>query len=297
MSVVPRTARVLAALAVLALIASCSFSRFGYNQADTLAAWMANDYFDLGPQQKDEFDKRFERFYTWHRQQQLPEYAGFMRTASTRFEDGLTREDVFWFVDGMKSRVRLAARQATPDAAALLATLTPAQIEHLQRKWEKSNQKWVKEHKLDGTREERVQATARRTIKQIENWLAQLTPEQEQRVVAMVRSMPEMGHAHYSDRLRRQNEFLDLLNHRAEDRDRFTARVREWVANWERGRSPEYQRQLEAWWQHKANIFTAVDRMLTPQQRTAGVERLNRYAADFTQLARRGTDDSRTAAR
>ena len=31
---------------LVVLVAACSFSRFAYNQADTAAAWMIDDYFD-----------------------------------------------------------------------------------------------------------------------------------------------------------------------------------------------------------------------------------------------------------
>src|ERR671913_523391 len=108
-----------------ALLVSCTFTKFAYNQADTVAAWMVDDYFDLDASQKQEFQKRFDRFYTWHRYEQLPEYSQFMRTARSRFQDGLSREDVMWFMDGLRTRVRTAGRQVAPDAAALLVTLTP----------------------------------------------------------------------------------------------------------------------------------------------------------------------------
>src|SRR6266545_5732682 len=183
MSIPARSIRLFLAFAALALLASCTFTRFAYNQADTAALWAASDYFDLEPQQKEEFHKRFERFHTWHRSDQLPEYATFMRTAKTRLQRGATREDVLWFMDGMRARVRTMARQAAPDAAALLATLTPGEIENLKRHWEKDNIKYAKQRKLNGTQEERVEAEAKRTIKNINDWLIPLTAEQEQRVL------------------------------------------------------------------------------------------------------------------
>src|SRR3954468_18552163 len=107
-----RTVRLGLAVVLVALIATaCSFSRFGYNQADTLAAWMADEYFDLDSQQKQDFAKRFDRFYAWHRSEQLPEYAAFLRTAQSKVKQGVTRDDVLWFVDGLRGRVRTAARR------------------------------------------------------------------------------------------------------------------------------------------------------------------------------------------
>jgi hypothetical protein len=290
-----RAARVGVALLAVALVAACSFTRFGYNQADTMASWMVNDYFDLGPQQKDDFQQRFDRFYAWHRTQQLPEYATFFKTARSKVQRGLTREDVLWFVDGLRSRVRVAARKAGPDAAALLATLTPAQIAHLQRKWDKANAKYIKEYKVNGTPEERTEAEARRVIKHFKEWLTPLNSEQEQRVVALVRELPQIDQFRYAERLRRQKEFMEILSRRGEDRERFSARVTEWLANWDKGRTAEEQRRLDAWWAKRADVFVALDKSITPEQRSASLQRMQNYIDDFTQLAR--VDGSHTAAR
>jgi hypothetical protein len=289
--------RLLLVCAAAALLASCTFTRFAYNQADTAAVWAADSYFDLDATQKDDLQKRFERFHTWHRTQQLPEYAAFMRAAKSRLQQGVARDDVLWFMDGMRTRVRTAARQAAPDAAALLASLTPAQVENLKRHWEKDNKKYLRERKIAGTQEERVAAEAKRTIKNINEWLIPLTTEQEQKVLELCRDLPpDMYQLHYGDRLRRQKEFLEVLEHRTEDRARFTQRVTEWIVNWERGRSPEYQKRLDAWWQKRAEILVAVDRTLTQQQRAAALQRAQGYVDDFLTLAGRGAPP-KTAAR
>ena len=291
-----RAARIAAALMLVAMVAACSFTRFGYNQADTIVSWMVNDYFDLDTQQKQDFQKRFDRLYTWHRQEQLPEYAVFMKTARSRVQQGLTREDVLWFVDNLRSRVRMTARKAGPDAAALLATVTPAQIENLQRKWDKDNAKYVREHKVKGTPDERNEAEARRVIKHFKEWLTPLNSDQENRVVALVRELPQIEQFRYAERLRRQKEFMNVLAQRGEDRERFTARVTEWLANWDKGRSAEDQKRLDAWWAKRADVFVAMERMMTPEQRTVALQRMQNYIEDFTQLAGRA-DGGHTAAR
>jgi hypothetical protein len=282
-----RTFRFILIAAMAATLAACTFTKFAYNQADTVFSWLANDYFDLDSQQKADLQKRFERFHNWHRFEQLPEYARFMKVARTRMQDGVSHDDVTWFVDGLKARTRTAAQKAAPEAAPLLATLTPAQIENLQRKWAKENAKYVRERKVNGTAEERYEAEGKRLIKHLKEWLAPLTSEQEARVMQLVRELPQLERERYAERLRRQKEFLEVLSHRHEDLPRFTQRLSDWMVHWERGRSAEYQRQVDASWQKRADLFVAVDRMLTPEQRTASLQRIENYANDFTQLARR----------
>jgi predicted transcriptional regulator len=288
-----RAARFLAALGLIALVAACSFSRFGYNQADTVAAWKVDEYFDLDSQQKQDFQKRFERFYGWHRNEQLPEYATFLRTARGKLQQGLNRDDVLWFVDGVRSRVRTAARRAGPETAAFLATLTPVQIENLQRKWDKDNKKYLQENKVGGTPEERQEVESKKVVKTFKEWLTPLNSEQEQKVTQMVRELPPIAEFRYAERLRRQKEFLAILQQRNEDREKFTARVTEWLANWERGRTADEQKKLDAWWQKRADIFVALDKSITREQRTASLERMQAYIDDCVHLARR--DGGRTA--
>lgn len=291
-----RAARWVLVAVAAAVLVSCSFTKFAYNQADTVALWTVDEYFDLEGAQRDEFNKRFQRFYSWHRYEQLPEYAQFMRAAHDRMQAGISREDVLWFSDGIRTRVRMMARKAAPDAAALLATLTPAQVENLQRKLDKENRKYLRERKVNGTLEERQEAEAKRIIKQIEEWLAPLDDGQERRITALARELPQLERERYADRLRRQKEFLELLSHRNEDPQRFTARVTEWMVNWDKGRSSEYQRQIEASWQKRAELFVAADRMLSSDQRKVALRRVNGYVEDFAHLASR-SDGSRTAAR
>jgi hypothetical protein len=289
-------ARIAVCITLAAVLVACSFTKLAYNQADTAAAWMADDYFDLNGNQKTEFQERFARFHAWHRSEQLPDYAQFMRSARARVQDGLTPDEVLWFVDGIRARYRAMAGQGVPDAAALLATVTPEQIENLQRKWDKDNRKYVKEHKLNGTLEERQVYEAKRLAKHFREWLAPLNSEQEQRVLAAVREMPDLSRERYEERLRRQKAFLEVLSHRNEDRQRFEARLADWLTNWDRTRTPEYKKRYEALWRQRAELFASLERSMTAEQRNASLQRMASYAEDFTQLARR-PDASRTAAR
>ena len=68
----PLTRTLLLVLCLL-LAGGCSMVRVGYGHLDTVAAWMAHDYFDLDAEQRDAFNQRFDRLHAWHRGEQLPE--------------------------------------------------------------------------------------------------------------------------------------------------------------------------------------------------------------------------------
>ena len=263
--------------------------RVGYKQLDTFAAWTADEYFDLEQPQRREFLRRFDRLHAWHRHEQLPEYATFLGEARARVQRGFTRDDYLWVADGAKARYRIAVGRAADDAAAMLMTINPAQIDALQRQWEKVNRRFVREYRLESAAEAQRQARDQRLIARIRDWVGSLSPEQENKVTALANTN-EVSIAfyrlRYEDRLRRQREFLQLMTER-NDPARFRDRLRHFLLNWEEGRNPEYDKLYKEWERKQGDIYAELARMLTPEQRATALGRLQGYMDDFTELSKR----------
>lgn len=263
--------------------------RLGYGQLDTVAGWMAHEYFDLEPLQRDDFSRRFERLHGWHRREQLPEYAAFLAETKLRAQRGLTADDMLWLVDGMKSRYALIAARAAPDAAELLAGLSPAQIDHLRREFDRMNQKFLKENRTLEPVAARRQRQQRSSLAQLRDWVGPLSDNQETRVIALLQQVPLTDALRHEDRQRRQREFLALLDARNADRATFTQRVRDWLVNWERNRPPGLARSFDESWKRRAEFYAAVDKMLTAEQRIHLTHRLQDYIDDLRYLAAQKT--------
>jgi len=270
----------------LATLPGCSMVRIVYPQLDTIAEWTADEYFDLDPQQKHEFRVRFERFHEWHRYEQLPDYAVFLAETKARLEKGLTREDALWVTEGVRARYRTLVRYAADDAAAMLISVTPEQLDTLHQRWEKLNRRFIREYRLEASLEEQRRATGRRALSRIRDWVGHLDDEQEQQILAWASDLPLIHGPRHQDRLRRQREFLQLMSQR-DDAGQFVARLRRWLLNWEEGRDPGYDRLFNEWTQQQADLYAAVYGILLPHQRTAVAERLQGYINDFTRLAQR----------
>ncbi len=277
--------RTLALALCLTTLGGCTMLRLGYGQLDTFAAWTANDYFDLDAHQKQEFITRFDRLHDWHRYEELPEYASFLNAARDKVQKGLTRDDMLWFSQGIQERYRRLVTRAADDSAAILATIAPEQLAALQKRWEKDNRKFISEHKLEAGAEEQRRARARKMLKQVEDWVGVLSPEQEEKIAAMAGRLPATEQLRHADRVRRQREFLKLMEQRASPQ--FPARLRHWLANWEEGRPSEQEKMMQQGWSQRYDLYLAVERMLTPQQRATLMSRLQRHADDFARLSRR----------
>ena len=281
--------RIMRALLValsLAVLGGCSLLRFGYGQLDHYAAWQADAYFDLDADQKQEFNKRFDRLHEWHRHEQLPDYAAFLNAIRGRFQNGLTREDVLWVMEGVKARYRNLINHSAHDMAAMLLAVTPAQLETLRRKWDRDNRRFAREYHLGDSAEEQREARLRRLLSRISDWTGHLGHEQEQKIAAIAADATLFHKLRYEDRVRRQREFLQLMEQRG-DRAPFGETLRRWLLNWEEGRDPEYARRSDEWTRAQADLYMQIARMLTPQQRAHVERRLQKYMDDFTRLAER----------
>lgn len=277
----------------LALLAGCSTVRIGYTQLDNIALWTADRYFDLDEQQKKNFRTRFYRLHEWHRDEQLPDYATFLEQAKTRLEQGLRADDVHWFLEGIEQRYIVIVNRGADDAAAILLTITPRQLDFVRERWEQLNQRFVSDNRLDASVEEQRQASSQRFMNRFRDWFGDLSEEQERTIRAHVGKMEIIGPLRHQDRLRRQREFMRLMQSRA-DTGAFKEELRTWLIRWNAGRSPEYQR---AWTRRRDQtiaLLLAVERSLAPEQRAFATRRLQRYIADFRMLA--GRQEVRAAA-
>jgi len=274
---------------ILMLATGCSMLRVGYGQVDTLAGWIAHDYFDLEPVQRDDFSRRFEKLHVWHRRDQLPEYAQFLAETKIRAQRGISATDILWLIDGMKSRYAVIAVRAAPDAADLLAGLSNTQIDHLRLEIGRMNEKFLKENRTLESVSVRRQRQQRTALAQIRDWVGPLSSSQESRIITLLQQVPLSDALRHEDRQRRQREFLTLLETRNAERKLFNQRVRDWLLNWESNRPPELARSFEESWIKRADFYAAVDKILTTEQRSHLTRRIQDYIDDLRYLAAQKT--------
>jgi len=216
----------------------------------------------------------------------LPDYALFLAEAKARLQKGLKREDALWVTNGVRARYRTLVTYVADDAAAMLMSVTPEQLDALRRRWEKDNRRFVREYRLEASVEEQRRATGLRALSRIRDWVGHLDDGQEQEILAWASALPLIHGPRHQDRLRRQREFLQLMSQR-DDAGRFTAQLRNYLSNWEEGRDPGYNRLFNEWTQQQAELYVAVYGILLPHQREAVADRLQGYINDFTLLAQR----------
>lgn len=269
---------------LLAALGGCSAIRTLYDQAEHIAAWRLDDYFDLTPEQRAAFHARFPSLHAWHRRQELQHYAALLSAVEQRLARGPTGEDVQWLRAEARTRASVALARAGDDIAFLLASLSDQQVEHAARRFERDNRKYRREHGAGETPQAQRQLRARRDIEQIEHWSGSLTRAQKVRIEALSSALPLDAETHLRDRIRRQKEFLALLQQRR-DVDRFAPLLKQWLADWDAKRPADLAASLEAFDHARNAMLIQSHALLDAAQQRKVVERLRWYAGTMRELS------------
>jgi Family of unknown function (DUF6279) len=271
--------------ASLLLAGGCSMFKLAYNNADFAINWMLDGYFDLHSEQHALLKTRVDALQVWHRDEELPLYIDGLKAVQSRTRQPMQREDVDWLMDVTKKRYERLVREAAPGASELLVTITPEQIKTLEKKYAKNNQKFAKEHKLNGTPEEQRKARVKKVIASVEDWVGNLSDEQEAQLRLTVESWPLNYAQAQEDRLRRQREFVFLLE-KNRDAKTLAPLLASWMIHYEQGRTPEYAAYSQQRTENFIHLILQADRMLKPKQRAHFHDKLDGYITDFSSLAR-----------
>lgn len=276
--------RLALAATLAALLSACSTVKIAYNNADEVVAWMADDYLDLNREQEQGLRRLLARFHAWHRSTQLPEYARLLDAAEMRLAEGLTDADVAWAVDAVATRYRILANHAHADAVRVLATLSDEQVAHLRRRLDEANRKWAKEHGAGASPEEQKRLRARRLLERIEHWTGSLSSEQTSRLTELIDRMPLITEQSFAFRLRRQRDFLALLERR-HDTAALASALRAWLLDAGRVHAPEYESDYARFVEARTRLYVEGFRVLGAEQKEHVANRLRRYARAFRELA------------
>lgn len=273
------------------LIAACSTVRLGYNNADTLLLYSLDRYVSLTDEQERLVRRRIAGLMDWHRTTQLADYAAFIQGARGRLDGSVvTPAEILAFNEGLNARMAALGERAAPDIAALALTLTPAQIDQVERKIVDDNLKARKES-AEAVRQE-LDARSRKYSERVEFWLGKVSEQQVRLVRASLASRPVDSLYWIEARERRTKDLVALL--RRIEAERPPEAV---AANWFRAYFRELARPSDAEQRARAEAFRRDNaRLIAQLVNSASVEqrahldrKLAGFEAEFVQLAQRGT--------
>lgn len=275
-------------LTVLALVlAACSAVRLAYNQAPSLGYWWIDGYADLNEVQTGQMRRDIDNFFAWHRSSELPSYINRLQQwQQLAAADSNPDLACVQFTQVQAAYLRMIDRALEP-MARLATTLTPAQLQHMQRRYAKGN----KEFEADYVRvsaEERIDNLMERATDRYETLYGDLNDAQLGLLRDRIRQSPFDGPRVHAERLRRQSDLLKTLRELQAARTTPPATavvaLRGWHDRVMQSPTPGFPAYSDALVRSGCEQFAALHNTTTAEQRAHAVRVLKDYETDLRAL-------------
>jgi hypothetical protein len=262
------------------VVAGCSMvGRLGYENLPRLATWRADSYLSLTSDQRAAATRRFEALHDWHRTTQLDDYIALLREVQRHVAAGDVDEARIrqWRMQAFE-RWRPIAEHAAPGVVEVVATLTPAQLQHLREALERDNDR-LRKTWMPADRSERIEARGRRYVERAETFLGSLSAEQKQYARRLAAQVPDSEDAWFRQRLERQQDLVGLMERiRRERPDAATATgwMREHLLRYAPTREAA-ERGVESSLAASDAMSAAMFAMATPKQKQHLLQKLEEW--------------------
>ncbi len=278
-----RVARTGAWIVLAVMLSSCAATRWAYNQAPNLSYWWIHNQVDLDDAQSVLARNELDRFFQWHRQNELPAYSDLLRQWQALAPGELTPDQVCAQFAEVRRRLEHAADQTVAPLARLALKLSPAQLASLQRHQERGNEDFEKNF-LRGSPEQRLKKRLDAAVGRIERIYGTLDNAQRQRLLELLRASPFDPQRTQAERLRRQADLLQTVRDAQAAPTRAEALVRAHHARIARSPTPGYDAYSRELQRQTCTLFAALHNTTTSGQRANAVRVFSSYENDFQVL-------------
>lgn len=266
----------------LILLSGCAV-QFVYNQLDWLIPWYLSDYMELDGDQEEVFDQRLQQYLAWHRSEQLPQYAVFLRSVADRAEQRLSRSDIQYVQTETEKFAEALISRLSPDMVELFAMSTDGQLQDLFQQFDRDNQEF-REKYIEVSEKEQRKQRQKEVLRYAQRWTGQLDQTQVNLIKTWSKKFELMGEELEAARLVWQKEFRRILQQR-HNREVYQAEFEKLLTDPGFGRSEQLQAKLDKNAALLVDLYLELDRTLTEKQRRKMIHKLRSYADDFATLS------------
>ena len=272
---------------IVALLGACSALRIGYSQAPDLMYWYLDGYVDFNSAQTPRVRDALAQWLAWHRRTQLPDYAALLARAQTEVMTDITAVRACEWQRDVIRRADTAFDRAAPAVADFLVTVTPQQVQHLERRQAKANDEFRNDY-LQPDLRKRAESTLKRTVERAESLYGTLGEVQRARLAEDLLRSPFDPEAWLSERRLRQQEALALMRKFGGDeaaRQAAEAAVRAYVQRMETSPREPYRRYSERLNAFNCALAATLHNSTSAAQRRTAAEKLAGWEGDARAIA------------
>jgi hypothetical protein len=279
--------RIIAGLGLAIVLSGCSTIKLGYNNLDEITYWWLDGYVDFSDEQAPRVRDDIRRLLHWHRTQELPRFASILRAMEQAAGNDITPAQACVYVDQVRARLDALAEQAEPAVVTLATGLSPEQLAHLARKYEKNNARYRNDW-IDISADERDEKRVDQVAERGEMVYGKLTDAQLALLKRELKSSAFEPARILAERMRRQRDAMETLRKVAGQPISFDEAKRLMRGYLDRIRQP--QAPAERAYQQKTieescRVFAALHNSTSANQRQAAGRRLRAWQRDLTDLA------------
>jgi Family of unknown function (DUF6279) len=275
-----------AALAALLLLSGCaSLLRVTYGQGPSLAYWWVDGYLDLNAEQTPRLRDALDRWFDWHRRVELPQYVALLARAQREVVEPTTPQGMCAWRAEAERRLDAAVEQALPAAGALVVSLAPEQLRHMQAKLAKNGAELQREF-AQADRAERQQRSFKRALERFENLYGRLDDAQRASLTRELAASPFDADRWLVERERRVADLVRSLAAASTSGDAAQAQaaVRVLVERSLRSPRSDYRAYQDKLALDNCALAATMHNQMTPAQRRFARDKLKGWEDDLRAL-------------
>lgn len=195
---------------LLLSLVGCSALRFAYNQAPDLVYWWLDAYVDFEDEQTPQVRQAINQWFEWHRHSQLPDYAAQLAKLETEVSQPATPAQLCHWWDDIEKRRDVLVEQAVQKLGPLAVSLTPRQLERIERRYAKTNKEFQKDY-LQENLQDRRKASIKRVVERSETIYGRIDDKQRDLIAQRLATSPFDPQLWNTERRRRQQDVVQTL--------------------------------------------------------------------------------------
>lgn len=272
---------------MLVVLSACSTLRLGYQNGPQLAWWWIDGYLDFRGEQVPPAKEAIARWFDWHRETQLVDYAALLGAVRAQASANLSAEAVCRINGELRAKLRPAVDRLLALAADWAPRLSSAQLDRLEQKLAEGNRE-AREQVAQSDRADRARTALERAVKLAERFYGDLAEAQHRAIAEGVSRSPFDPELWLSEREARQRETLAALRRLVAERAtpaQAHAVLLRLADESQRSRSPEQRAYRQRLQDSDCALTAAVHNAAGELQRRRLRERLEGWENDLRALA------------
>lgn len=268
-------------------LSACSAVKLSYNALPEVTYWWADAYGDFNGEQSLRLKQDLADLQAWHRSRELPRYRELLQNLERLTSTEPDAAQLCSLLPPARERLQALAEQSAPMIARQALSLSPAQLEHMARKFAKNEAK-LRSEWVDLSPGELLDKRIEQYTDRAEALYGRLSPPQRQSLRETLQASPFDPRIRLAEQQRRHQDMLDTLR-RLRSTGASQAQAEQawlgWLARALNPPVPAHRQQQEHSIEEGCQIYAQLQRQASPEQRDKAAKRLRGWAGDVQALS------------